>query len=158
MRAGYIDNQVLHSTDSGIPQGGIVSPLLANIALHGMEEALDIKYNRIRRKDGSFTYHNGSKYVMVRYADDFVILCKTKEDAQAIPGLLGPYLKERGLTLAEDKTMITHLKDGFDFLGINIRSYSKGNKKVVLTKPSKSSINSFKDKVRHIFRTFRGDI
>ena len=156
LKAGYMYNHVFFESDSGTPQGGIISPLLANIALHGMEDALDIKYNRVRRKDGSFTYINKSKYVMVRYADDFVILCKTKEDAEKVPKLLGSYLKMRGLTLAEDKTRITHLKDGFDFLGINIKSYHHGNRKVVLTKPSKGSIDSFKDKVRHIFRKYRG--
>lgn len=156
LKAGYIDDNVFYNTFRGTPQGGIISPLLANIALHGMEEALNIKYNRERRKDGVFTYTNKSKYVMVRYADDFVILCKTKEDAEAIPTLLSKYLKERGLTLSKEKTRITHLKEGFDFLGINIKSYHNRNKRLVLTKPSKDSINSFKDKVRHIFRINRG--
>jgi len=155
LEAGYLDKGVFHETSSGTPQGGIISPLLANIALHGMEKALNIKYNRERRKDGSYTYTNQSKYVMVRYADDFVILCKTKEDAEAIPEMLGNYLDDRGLTLAEDKTSITHISKGFDFLGINIRSYGKIRKKV-LTRPSKDSIKSFKDKVRHIFRITRG--
>ncbi|MEE0084687.1 MAG: reverse transcriptase domain-containing protein, partial [Paludibacteraceae bacterium] len=132
LKAGYLDDNVFHKSDSGTPQGGIISPLLANIALHGMEEALDIKYNRIRRKDGSYTYSNVSKYVMVRYADDFVILCRTKEDAYKVPKLLNSYLKKRGLTLAEDKTRITHIDKGFDFLGINIKSYFSRNRKVVL--------------------------
>lgn len=156
LRAGYLENHVLHDTVSGTPQGGIISSLLANIALHGMGEALNIKYSRERRWDGSFIYRNRSKYVMVRYADDFVILCKTRKDAEAIPDLLSSYLRDRGLTLAPDKTKITHLKKGFDFLGINIRSYPNKMRDVVLTKPSKDSIKSFKDKVRHIFRVYRG--
>lgn len=156
LMAGYLDDGAFYETSSGTPQGGIISPLLANIALHGMEEALNIKYNRERRKDGTYTYRNRSKYVMVRYADDFVILCKTKEDAEEIPRILGTYLDERGLTLAEDKTSITHISKGFDFLGINIRSYTNRNRRVVLTKPSKNSIKSFKDKIRHIFRIARG--
>ena len=122
LKAGYLDDNVFYKSDSGTPQGGIISPLLANIALHGMEEALDIKYTRYRRKDGSYTYSNKSKYVMVRYADDFVILCRTKEDACKVPKLLNSYLEKRGLTLAEDKTRITHIDKGFDFLGINIKS------------------------------------
>ena len=154
LRAGYLENHVLHDTLSGTPQGGIISPLLANIALHGMEEALNIKYSRERRRDGSFTYRNRSKYVMVRYADDFVILCKTKKDAEAIPDLLNSYLRDRGLTLAPDKTRITHLKKGFDFLGINIRSYPTKMRDVVLTKPSKDSIRSLKIK----FAIFSGFI
>lgn len=159
LKAGYLDDNVFYKSDSGTPQGGIISPLLANIALHGMEEALNIKYTRYRRKDGSYTYNNRSKYVMVRYADDFVILCKTKEDACKVPKLLNSYLKKRGLTLAEDKTRITHIDNGFDFLGINIKSYFSRNRKVVLTKPSKSSIISFKDKARRIFiKAYGGDI
>lgn len=152
LKAGYIFNDEFNETRSGTPQGGIISPLLANIALHGMEEALNIKYNCTRLKDGRITYTNKSKYVMVRYADDFVVLCKTKEDAQKVPDLLRNYLKERGLTLAPDKTYITQLKDGFDFLGITIRDF--GGK--VLTKPSKDSIKSFKDKVRKIFNKALG--
>ena len=156
LKAGYIDSHVFYRTDSGTPQGGIISPLLANIALHGMEDALGIQYNRERSKDGSVTHRNRSKYVMVRYADDFVILCRTRKDAKAIPSILGSYLKQRGLTLAEDKTRITHIDEGFDFLGFNIKSYLTGNKKVVRTKPSKDSIKSFKDKVRQVFRVHRG--
>ena len=156
LKAGFMDENTFNDTLSGTPQGGIISPLLANIALDGMEEALNIQYKRIRRKDGSYTYSNTSKYVMVRYADDFVILCKTRKDAEKIPELLGKYLSDRGLTLAEDKTRITHIKEGFDFLGVNIKSYSEQNRKVVLTKPSKDSINSFKDKIRHIFKVNRG--
>ena len=159
LKAGYLDDNVFYKSDSGTPQGGIISPLLANIALHGMEEALNIKYTRNRRKDGSYTYSNKSKYVMVRYADDFVILCRTKEDAYKVPKLLNSYLEKRGLTLAEDKTRITHIDNGFDFLGINIKSYFSRNRKVVLTKPSKSSIVSFKDKARRIFiKAYGGDI
>lgn len=159
LKAGYLNNNVFHETTSGTPQGGIISPLLANIALHGMEEALNIKYSKERRKDGSYTHCNRSDYVMVRYADDFVILCKTKEDADKVPKLLCSYLEKRGLTLAEDKTRITHIDDGFDFLGINIKSYFNRNRKVVNTKPSKSSIISFKDKARSIFRkAYGGDI
>lgn len=156
LKAGYVDNHCFSDTDSGTPQGGIISPLLANIALHGMEDALNIKYRRQRTKQGSYIYTNSSKYVMVRYADDFVILCKTREDAQQIPKLLEKYLKDRGLTLADDKTKITSLKEGFDFLGINIKEFCGRNKRVVLTRPSKDSIKSFKDKARILFRNAIG--
>lgn len=90
---------------------------------------------------------------MVRYADDFVVLCKTKEDAEEVPKLLEDYLDNRGLTLSPEKTLITHLDDGFDFLGINFRSYRTKKGIKVKTKPSKGSINSFKDKVRDLYRT-----
>ena len=95
---------------------------MANIALTGLDEALGIEYKKIERKD-TVTYSNTSKYTMIRYADDFVVLCKTKEDAEQVYELLEDYLIERGITLSPEKTKITHLKDGFDFLGFNIRSY-----------------------------------
>ena len=117
-----------------------------------MEKALNIKYKKYKRSDGSYTYKNTSKYVMVRYADDFIVLCKTKEDAEEVPKLIEEYLDSRGLTLSPEKTLITHLDDGFDFLGINFRSYKTKRGVKVKNKPSKGSINSFKDKVRELYR------
>lgn len=81
---------------------------------------------------------------MIRYADDFVVLCKTKEDAKQVYSLLEPYLSERGLTLAPDKTMITHLNDGFNFLGFNIRCYQTEQGLQVLNKPAKDRIKRLK--------------
>jgi len=152
LEAGYIHGDKFYVTESGTPQGGIISPLLANIALHGMEKALNIKYKKYKKSDGTYTYKNLSKYVVVRYADDFVVLCKTKEDAEEVPKLLEEYLNKRGLKLSPEKTFITHLDDGFDFLGINFRSYKIKNGVKVRTKPSKASINSFKNKVRDLYR------
>ena len=79
-----------------------------------MEEALGIEYRKWKMH-GKYHYVNKSKYIMIRYADDFVVLCKSKEDAENIPNLLEDYLKERGLILSPEKTKITELKDGFDF-------------------------------------------
>ena len=147
-----MENRIFHKTYTGTPQGGIISPLLANIALHGMEDALNVKYYRNGARNGTVYYTNASKYVVIRYADDFVVLCKTKEDAEEVYGLLTPYLKDRGLELAQDKTKITHISKGFDFLGMNIRCYHGKDGGKVLIKPSKGSINKFKDKIRYIFR------
>lgn len=162
LKAGYVYNDQFNRTDSGTPQGGIISPLLANIALHGMEKALNIKYSSYKKKNGTRTYNNRSKYVMVRYADDFVILCKTKEDAENIPKLLENYLKDRGLVLAEDKTKITTIKEGFDFLGFNFRSFRSTkdkSKDIVLAQPSRDSVDSFKQKAKALYRyAARGDI
>lgn len=159
LKAGYIHNNQFYDTKSGTPQGGIISPLLANIALHGMEEALNIKYTSEKRRNGSITYRNRSKYVIVRYADDFLVLCKTKEDAENVPKLLRDYLLERGLTLAEDKTKITTIQKGFDFLGFNIRSFNTSNGEVVITQPSKDSIKAFKEKANILYRNaIGGDI
>ena len=88
-----------------------------------------------------------------------VILCRTKKDAESVYELLAPYLKDRGLELAQDKTKITNIDDGFDFLGMNIRCYHTKDGGKVLIKPSKDSINKFKDKIRYIFRkALNGDI
>lgn len=151
LEAGYLENDIFVKTRTGTPQGGIISPLLANIALHGMEEALNIKY-KPHKHNGKYYYTNPSKYVVVRYADDFVVLCRTLEDANAVYDLLDEYLNERGLTLASDKTRITHINDGFDFLGFNIRSYRGYDRDRVLVKASKDSIKSFKRKAKEIIR------
>ena len=156
LKAGYVHNNQFYGTESGTPQGGIISPLLANIALHGMEDALNIKYTVEKRSNGSITYRNRSKYVMVRYADDFIVLCKTKEDAENVPELLNNYLLERGLTLAEDKTKITTIQKGFDFLGFNFRSFNTSSGEKVFTKPSKDSIKAFKEKADIIYRNAVG--
>lgn len=159
LKAGYVENRIFHKTYAGTPQGGIISPLLANIALHGMEDALNVKYYKNGSRNGRVYYTNASKYVVTKYADDFVVLCETKEDAEDVYELLAPYLKDRGLELAQDKTKITHINDGFDFLGMNIRCYHTKDGGKVLIKPSKNSIKKFKEKVRYIFRkALNGDI
>ena len=151
LEAGYLEDNILYETRMGTPQGGIISPILANIALNGMEEALNIKYER-RKSTNGYTYVNKSKYAIIKYADDFIILCKTLEDANDVYGLLEGYLEERGLTLAPDKTRITHISDGFDFLGFNIRSYKGHDRDRVLVKASDDSIKSFKRKAKDIVR------
>ena len=151
LEAEYLENDVFYRTRTGTLQGGIISPLLANIALHGMEEALNIKYRR-RIKNNCYYYSNESKYVVIRYADDFVVLCKTLDDAESLYDLLDDYLNERGLTLASDKTRITNLYDGFDFLGYNIRCYRGKDRDKVLIKASNDSIKSFMHKAKVIIR------
>ena len=157
LKAGYLYNNMLNLTDEGTPQGGIVSPILANVALTGLDEALGIEYTKRRHNQYSTNYVNLSRYAMVRYADDFVILCKTKEDAENVYPLLEPYLSERGLTLAPDKTMITPLNKGFDFLGFNIRSYQTNQGLKVLTRPSKDRVKRLKAKLKATFLKYRSD-
>ena len=151
LKAGYLENNVFHKTMAGTPQGGIISPLLANIALDGMEDALNIKYKQRKSKNG-YTYVNKSKYAVIKYADDFVVICETLKDANEVYELLDDYLKDRGLTLAPDKTRITHIGDGVDFLGYNIRCYKGQDRDRVLVKASKDSVKSFKSKVKEIVR------
>lgn len=106
----------LHPTIAGTPQGGIISPLLANIALHGMEAALGIS----RYAQGCIK--RGSR-ILVRYADDFVAFCASQSEAEQTQVDLQRFLNGRGLNLSEEKTRIVHLSEGFDFLGFNIRHY-----------------------------------
>src|SRR6266704_989940 len=113
VKAGYVDKGVFHETEAGTPQGGVISPLLANIALHGMEEALEIKH----RKRGELD----SKRALVRYADDFCVFCESQEDAETSKQILTEWLSKRGLTLSPEKTKVVHLTEGFNFLGFNVR-------------------------------------
>ncbi|MFB5563475.1 group II intron reverse transcriptase/maturase [Bacillus cereus] len=154
LKAGFVNNNVFHTTENGTPQGGIISPLLANIALHGLEDLLDISYREVNRKT-KVTYENRSKFAVVKYADDFLILCESEEDANGMYKTLEPYLETRGLELAMDKTKVTHIEKGFDFLGFNIRKYKTHNGSKVLIKPSKDSIKTAKrklaDKIRQLY-------
>ena len=156
LKAGYVDNNQFYSTREGTPQGGLLSPLLANIALNGMEDILNITYYKNTDKNGNISYRTKGKYRMVRYADDFVILAKSRKDIEAIFDILNPYLEERGLKLAEDKTRITHISEGFDFLGFNFRRYKTFDGFIHLSKPSKDSIKEFKSKVSEICRQMHG--
>lgn len=152
LKAGFVDNDSFNDTDSGTPQGGIVSPLLANIALHGMGEELGVSYYMDKG------YHKlGRKSVgVVQYADDFVIVCKTKEEAESMYGKLKPYLHKRGLTLAEDKTKVTHIEEGFDFLGFNLRQYKTNKGMKLLIKPSKASVKKARETIRNVFGQMKG--
>ena len=99
LKAGFIDNNVFNITMEGTPQGEIISPLLANIALHGMEEVLGIKYYKIshgkRKGKQIYGYENQTIYTISRYADDFVVMCETKEQAEKVYELLKVYLKKK---------------------------------------------------------------
>lgn len=150
LKAGYVDTGVFHETDAGTPQGGVISPLLANIALHGMEEALGIEYRRGR---------NTSIRALVRYADDFVVFAKSREDAERVVSTLKEWLATRGLQLAEEKTRIVHLTEGFDFLGFNVKHYKVSNTRrgyKLLIKPSKDAVARFRTKVRTEWLRLRG--
>lgn len=160
LEAGFVDNDVFHHTKEGTPQGGIISPLLANIALHGMEEALGIKYYKMSKKksngDRFYSYENQTIYTMARYADDFVIMCDTKEDAEKVYELLKDYLGTRGLELELNKTKVTNVWTGFDFLGFNIKRYNTQTGSKLLCKPSKDSIKKCKGKISEIFNQMIG--
>ena len=153
LKAGYVDNNSFTNTDTGTPQGGIISPLLANIALHGMEEELGVKYYVDR---GYHKLARGSVGV-VKYADDFVIVCKTKEEAESMYQKLKSYLDKRGLMLAEDKTKIAHITEGFEFLGFNLRQYKTNSGMRLFIKPSNASIKKARGTIKHVFEQLRGN-
>jgi RNA-directed DNA polymerase len=154
LKAGYIDNSTFHETEKGTAQGNVISPLLANIALHGMEEELGVAY-RYKKNVGQIL--KDKSIGLVRYADDFVIICHTKEQAETMYGKLIKYLKDRGIDLAIEKTKITHIEEGFDFVGFNIRQYKLSNGKTkLLTKPSKDSIKKAKNKIKEAFAQKNG--
>ena len=154
LKAGYVEHNVKHTTPTGTPQGGVISPLLANIALHGLEDALGIRWLNA----GTYINRSG-KYAVVRYADDFVILTDTKQKAEEAIERLEPWLKARGLEFSKEKTSIKHVHDGFDFLGFTIRRFASKKKKngfVTLTTPSKKAVTSFRRRLTDEWRRLNG--
>ena len=132
--------------ETGTPQGGIISPLLANIALNGLEKHIGVKYNNRGESTG--------ERILVRYADDFVILCESKDDALKAQEITEEWLKTRGLELSKEKTKIVHISEGFDFLGFNIRHYKVNNTKTgykLLIKPSLKFVKNARSKIREVF-------
>lgn len=147
LKAGYVENRSLFPTEAGTPQGGIISPTLANITLDGLEKLLAEHFPREKWKDGK---RWTPKVNLVRYADDFIITGDSKELLEnEVRPLVEQFLKERGLTLSADKTRITHINEGFDFLGQNLRKYNDKP----LVKPSQKNTHAFLEKVREIIDT-----
>lgn len=157
LQSGYVDNQVFHATKKGSPQGGIISPLLANIALDGMEKEVGIHYLKVNSTRDGVVYRPPKKCTkaVILYADDFIIACQTKAEAESLHQELLPYLNKRGITLATDKTRITHVTNGFLFLGLHIKQY-KQDKNKLLIKPSKDSIQKAKNKIKDTFQNAKG--
>ena len=146
LRAGYMERDVLHATEEGTPQGGIISPVLANLALDGLEALLRAKFS----PTNAIGWRN--QVNLVRYADDFVITSRSREmlENEVLP-LVSPFMAERGLELSTEKTVITHIEDGFDFLGQNIRKYNGQ----YLTMPSRKNVKTFLDNIRGIVKANR---
>ncbi|WP_414590121.1 group II intron reverse transcriptase/maturase, partial [Scytonema sp. PCC 10023] len=155
LKAGYMEKGVFYDTTKGTPQGGIISPLLANIALHGMEAAIGVTY----KSGSSHTFVRESSPVLVRYADDFLVFCHSKENAIEAQNKVNNFLGQRGLELSPEKTRIVHLKEGFDFLGFNIRAYKvidrKSGYKTLIT-PSKEAVLSIRKRIRQVFLEHAG--
>ena len=143
LKAGFMEKHVWHPTEEGTPQGGICSPVLANMTLDGLEA-------RIREIYPKASYISRKvKVNLIRYADDFIITGVSKELLEEeIKPLVEDFLQERGLELSQEKTCITHITNGFDFLGQNIRDY---NGKVIV-KPSKKNVKTFLAKIREVIK------
>lgn len=167
LKAGCMDNQVFSNTEIGTPQGGIISPLLANIALDGLETHLKTELKK------KYTYKEIGQgaFRLVRFADDFVVLNSNKEVIVDAKRITKQWLAERGLELKTSKTKITHSSEGFDFLGFNIRHYhdnydhfmcknrslesSKLKDFKLLIKPSKKTIKKHSHAIKELLRSTR---
>jgi RNA-directed DNA polymerase len=137
-------------TVEGTPQGGVISPCLLNVALHGLEEAAGVCYRAGGTRPGGT--QRGSP-VAIRYADDMVVLCGSQQQAGHVKARLAEWLGPRGLAFNEDKTRVVHLSEGFDFLGFNIRRYP--NRKLLI-KPSQAAIKRVRERLAAEMRTLRG--
>ena len=135
-------------TGEGTPQGGVISPLLLNIALHGLEEAAGVRY-RTGARAGEVT--NGSP-ALTRYADTWSC-ASFRPHAEQVKARLAVWLEPRGLAFNEAKTRIVPLSEGFDFLGFNLRRYPNGK---LLTKPGAMAIKRFRERLAKEFRALRG--
>ena len=148
LKTGYVQNKQWYPTEAGTPQGSIISPTLANIVLDGMAKAIDqamkIQYRQTSR--GTQRINNPYQIHFIRYADDFLVVANDKKVLlQEVKPAIESFLKERGLSLSAQKTLITHISKGVDFLGQNIRKYPNGK---LIIKPSKKNTKRFLDKVR----------
>jgi RNA-directed DNA polymerase len=150
LRAGVFEaGKGFAPTEEGTPQGGVISPLLLNVALHGLEEAAGVRY----RGGVNAGKTREDTPVLVRYADDFVVCCHTRQQAEGVRERLAGWLAGRGLSLNEDKTHVVPLTRGFDFLGWTFRRYPSG--KLLIT-PSKAAVRRHRQRLATEMRRLRG--
>lgn len=143
LAAGYIDKDEIHPTEMGTPQGGIISPCLLVMTLSGLEATMRSVIANQKR----------DKVHLSIYADDFIITGVTQEVlAEKVKPAVEEFLAKRGLTLSQDKTKITHIDEGFDFLGMNLRRYNGGK---LIIKPAKSSVKAFLADIRKVIKCNR---
>ncbi|GAA3768049.1 group II intron reverse transcriptase/maturase [Streptomyces chiangmaiensis] len=149
LKAGVVDRGRLAPTEEGTPQGGVVSPLLLNIALHGMEQAAGVRYRKLGTNAAESV--EGAP-ALIRYADDLVALCHSYDEAAKVKAKLAEWLRPRGLAFNEDKTRIVHADSGFDFLGFNVRRYDGK----LLIKPSPAALRRIRERLRTEMKALRG--
>lgn len=148
LRAGFVDKRTWFATEAGTPQGGIISPTLANLTLDGLERVLKERF-RLSNGTGSHATRKQSnpKVHLIRYADDVVITgCSQELLENEVRPLVERFLNERGLRLSPEKTKITHIREGFDFLGQNLRKHRER----LLVTPAKKNVHAFLERVRTI--------
>jgi RNA-directed DNA polymerase len=149
LKAGFMENRVLFPTEAGTPQGGIISPTLANLTLDDLERLLKENFPA---KELNGRKHS-PKVNLVRYADDFIITGMDKDMLEKeVRPLVEQFLRDRGLQLSPEKTCVTSIEQGFDFLGQNLRKYDDK----LLIKPSKKNTHNFLEKVRQLIHRHRG--
>ena len=137
LKAGFVFQGKFNPTEQGTPQGGVISPLLANIGLHGLEK---------------FIKTTNSKLGVVRYADDFIVTAKDKVSLETAQDPIQAWLSERGLEFSAEKTLITSMEEGFDFLGFNSRHYDGK----LLIKPSKKKVLAFCKRIGEEVKNLNG--
>jgi len=143
LKAGFVDKHVLYPTEAGVPQGGICSPVITTLTLNGLERRLRVQYPPNTRRA------QRAKVNVVVYADDFLITGSSKELLeQEVKPLVKQFLHERGLELSPQKTRITHIEDGFDFLGQQVRKYAGK----LLIKPARKNVQTFLGQIRQIVK------
>ena len=150
LRAGVVEHGWFTPTEEGSPQGGVISPVLLNVALHGMEQAAGVRYRTAGVNTGNVVV--GSP-LLVRYADDLVAMCYSREQAEQVKARLAAWLAPRGLAFNEEKTRLVYLEDGFEFLGFQVRRYPNGK---LLIKPSKAAVQRFRKRLTAEMRALRG--
>ena len=152
--AGVVERGGFTPTEEGTPQGGVISPLLLNMALHGMEQAAGVRYRNSVRSDAETV---AGSPVLVRYADDYLAMCHSREQAEEVKERLAVWLRDRGLFFNEDKTRIVHVEEGFAFLGFSVRRYvdRQGSGKLLI-KPSQESVKRLRKRLAAEVRSQRG--
>lgn len=137
LKAGFVFQGKINPTEQGTPQGGVISPLLANIGLHGLE---------------TYIKATNPKLGVVRYADDFIVTARDRESLETAQSLIQAWMSKRGLELSTEKTVITSMEDGFDFLGFNSRHYDGK----LLIKPSKKKVLAFCKRIGKEIKNLNG--
>lgn len=145
LSSGFIETKRLFSTEKGTPQGSPISPIICNMVLDGLEYKILEKYHKTKKQGKTYF----PKVNFVRYADDFIVTGESKEILEnGVLPIIREFLQERGLELAEDKTTITHITEGFDFLGCNVKWYNDK----LLIKPSDKNYKAVISKIRGIIK------